>query len=58
MTKKKVHKSSTFYQNWLYEFDFKLIIFTGWRWKFILYTNLLAAFIQAGKLDWMGVYRE
>ena len=56
--KKKVHKSSTFYQNWLYEFDFKLIIFTGWRWKFILYTNLLAAFIQAGKLDWMGVYRE
>ena len=56
--KKKVHKSSKFYQNWLYEFDFKLIIFTGWRWKFILYTYLLAAFIQAGKLDWMGVYRE
>ena len=27
---------------------FELIMFTGWKWKFILYLNLLAAFIQAG----------
>ena len=28
----------------------ELIMFTGWKWKFILYLSLLAAFIQAGKL--------
>ena len=37
---------------------FELIMFTGWKWKFILYLNLFAAFIQAGKLDWMGACRE
>ena len=36
----------------------ELIMFTGWKWKFILYLSLLAAFIQAGKLDWMGACRE
>ena len=33
-------------------------MFTGWKWRFILYLSLLAAFIQAGKLDWMGACRE
>ena len=36
----------------------ELIMFTGWKWKFILCLSLLAAFIQAGKLDWMGACRE
>ena len=29
-------------------------MFTGRKWKFILFLNLLAAFIQARKLDGMG----
>ena len=32
-------------------------MFNGWKWKF-LYINLLEAFIQAGKVDWMGAYKE
>ena len=33
-------------------------MFTGRKWKFILFLNLLAAFIQARKLDGMGGCRE
>ena len=41
-----------------YECNFKLIMFTGGKWKLILCLNLLAAFIQAGELDGMGACRE
>ena len=41
-----------------YECNFELIMFTDGKWKFTLFLNLLAAFIQAGKLDGMGACRE
>ena len=33
-------------------------MFAGWKWQFILYTNLLAEFNQAGKLDSLGAFTE
>ena len=41
-----------------YECNFELIMFTDGKWKFLLFLNLLAAFIQAGELDGMGACRE
>ena len=40
-----------------YECNFELIMFTDGKWKLILFLNLSAAFIQAGKLDGMGACR-
>ena len=58
MTKKQIQQKFNILTKLMHWMHFWVDEFTGWKWKFILFINLLAAFIQASKLDWVGACRE
>ena len=56
--KKQVQQKFNILANLILWLQFWVGMFAGWKWQFILYTNLLAEFNQAGKLDSLGAFTE
>ena len=56
--KKQIQQKINILTKLMHWMQFWVDEFTGWKWKFILFINLFAAFIQASKLDWVGACRE